>query len=143
MCVCVCLEFAGFLCLCFFAMAASLASSDVLPSRGPPVCPKCRDLELAPLRQGLQEVWQEEQGLKWGWCGRVAYWKLCKECHEQAWPLDRRFNNRHSTPHHAVPWGGVLRNGVRRLVVGDFYITTPPPHLPSPTEIVYLSANLH
>ena len=99
-----------------------------------PLCPDCGIKQLTELRtEALRRTWADDEGVKWWLRSGAAYWRLCELCHAQRWPLDRRCANRHSRPGAAVDLAGRdLRQGVSRLVAGDFYLTQPPPLRSSP-----------
>ena len=95
----------------------------------PPKCLNCSRDSTCLESAALRATWAAHEGVKWGWhTDEAAYWFLCLPCHRRAWPLDQRCENRHSRPWDAIfPW--YVRSGVRSLVVGDFYLTQPPPEL--------------
>jgi hypothetical protein len=102
---------------CFFPMA-------------PPVCqsPGCHH-ECSALSAGQRARWAADEGLKWAVItANLAYFFFCEECHRLIWPDDNRCNNRHSQPAETT-WRRHLVNGVVRLIVGDLYVTRPPPEL--------------
>ena len=116
----------------FLLLLSSFAST--MP---PPQCPgpcgvtKRTELESAALRK----KWAAQEGLSWSWLSfpnrprACAYWHLCRQCHQKAFPLDNRTRNRHSRPWEMVWDSRVLdrHRGLSRLTVGDFYLTAAPP----------------
>ena len=93
----------------------------------PPQCPgpcggtKRTELESAALRK----KWAAQEGLSWSWLSfpnrprACAYWHLCRQCHQKAFPLDNRTRNRHSRPWEMVWDSRVLdrHRGLSRLTV--------------------------
>jgi hypothetical protein len=101
----------------------------------PPPCSLCGSLENACLSERLRRQWAGEEGVKWKWRGGLAYWRLCLDCHREVWPEDRRNRNGFSLPFSALCDRTILsgRSGGKvSLVVGDFWLTHPPPELLRP-----------
>ena len=93
----------------------------------PPKCLACGIQDATRLEgQHLMEIWAAQRGVAWDFrkVDGAPYWYLCLECHRREWPLDQRCANRHSKPWSAVVFA---TTPVRRLLVGDFYLTQPPP----------------
>ena len=73
----------------------------------------------------LRETWKADTGVKWYWhTDACAYWALCQPCHAATWPEDFRVKNGASKPWSAIAW-----SRCRMPLVGEFYITRPPPEL--------------
>jgi len=98
----------------------------------PPICPGC-GTELTELESpALRRTWKKDEGFKWSWHSPVqAYWHLRQDCHQAAWPVDKRVSNRWSRPGDAW-WPSLASSRRCRLVVGDFYLTESPPELLRP-----------
>jgi len=111
---------------------ASMACSSMPP------CPEClatgQHTVLTDLRSADErERWAGLEGVCWSKRPNgTAYWHLCLACHARRYPHDRRCNNRHSRP--APPWYHLTASSLRRLVAGDFFLTSPPPEYAEPAS---------
>ena len=97
----------------------------------PPRC-ACGAARTPLATAALRSSWEEVLGLKWSWVTpSAAYWHMCLGCHQARWPGDGRVRNRYCRPRSSDPR---RRVGARaRLVVGELYLTEPPPELGSAT----------
>ena len=92
---------------------------------GTPRCLLCVTETTCLQNPVLRETWKADEGVKWHWhSDACAYWTLCQSCHRTAWPEDHRVKNGSSKPWSAIVWGRC-----RLPLVGEFYITRPPPEL--------------
>jgi hypothetical protein len=95
----------------------------------PPRC-ACGAARTPLATAALRSSWEDVLGLKWSWSTpSAAYWHMCLGCHQARWPGDGRVRNRYCRPRSSDPR---RRVGARaRLVVGELYLTEPPPELGS------------
>ena len=94
----------------------------------------CGVHKLTRLTDRMIVVWREYEGERWFWLSDTqAYFRLCTSCHKRCWPDDMRCRgpNCRSKPTKWQKWLAE-RDGVVRLMSGDFFLTRPPPELARP-----------